>query len=273
MESCCHDGPVIENWGVSSRLVAQLGDLEAALGPHWERPAAWGIMHEDAEGRIVVDRAEAGEQLDLLAMVTLATLTGDCCGPYTTRIDAGTLDVAISMLAPAEACGEYEASNLRAWRYLREEIGEKGTAVAVFARAIDVVNVDDPHLAALLGEIHRGRQENADGSTTLWRPVGPAELELLRAAEMRAWPPRLPDQPIFYPVLNEAYARQIAAEWNVVASGSGYVTRFRLPTRFARRYPTCQAGGRDKLELWIPAEDLAELNGHLIGAVEVVEAL
>ncbi|WP_368861570.1 ADP-ribosylation/crystallin J1 [Actinospica durhamensis] len=119
--------------------------------------------------------------------------------------------------------------------------------------------------------MHRGRRENPDGSTTLWRPVGPAELELLRATGMRAWPPRLPDQPIFYPVLNEAYARQIADEWNVAASGAGYVTRFRLPTGFARRYPTCQAGGSDKLELWIPAADLDELNRHLIGPIEVLE--
>ncbi len=89
---------------------------------------------------------------------------------------------------------------------------------------------------------------------------------------MRAWPPRLPDQPIFYPVLNEAYARQIAEEWNVAASGAGYVTRFRLPTSFARRYPTYQAGGRDKLELWIPAGQLDELNRRLIGPVELVAA-
>jgi hypothetical protein len=51
------------------------------------------------------------------------------------------------------------------------------------------------------------------------------------------------------------------------------VTRFRLPTSFARRYPTCQAGGRDKLELWIPAADLDELNRHLVGPIEVVQTL
>jgi hypothetical protein len=73
----------------------------------------------------------------------------------------------------------------------------------VFTRAIDIADPEDPYLAALLGEVHRGRQENPDGSTTLWRPVGSAELDLLRAADMRAWLPRLPDQPIFYPVLGE----------------------------------------------------------------------
>ena len=269
----CHHGPMNETWDTLEQLAAKLAEFEAALAMHWERPVAWGIMHEDAEGRIVVDRAEAGEQRDLLAMVALSMATGDCCGTYVTRIDAAELDMAIATLAPAEACAEYELSNLHAWRYLREEIGRDGTAVAVFTRAIDIADPEDPYLAALLGEVHRGRQENPDGSTTLWRPVGPAELELLRAADMRAWPPRLPDQPIFYPVLSEAYARQIAAEWNVAASGSGYVTRFRLPTGFARRYPTCQAGGRDKLELWIPAADIGDLNRHLLGPIDVVEAL
>ncbi|MBX6316429.1 MAG: hypothetical protein IRY99_26480, partial [Isosphaeraceae bacterium] len=46
--------------------------------------------------------------------------------------------------------------------------------------------------------------------TTLYRPVGPVELALIEATGWRAFPPRLPEQPIFYPVLNEAYARQIA---------------------------------------------------------------
>lgn len=264
---------MIETWSTPELLAAKRAEFEATLPTHWERPVAWGIMHEDAEGQIVVDRAEACDQRDLLAMVVLAIATGDCCGTYVTRIDAAALDMAITMLAPAEACAEYEQSNLRTWRYLREEIGEDGTAVVAFTRAIDIADPEDPYLAALLSEIHRGRQENPNGSTTLWRPVGPAELELLRKADMRAWPPRLPDQPIFYPVLGEGYARQIAAEWNVAASGAGYVTRFRLPTAFARRYPTCQAGSRDKLELWIPASDLAELNRRLIGQIEVIEAL
>lgn len=268
---------MIESWTTPEQLAAKTAELEATLASHWERPVAWGLMHEDAEGRIVVDRAEAGDQLDLLTLVALAIATGDCCGTYTTRIDAAVLDMAIATLAPAEACAEYGQSNLRALWYLREELKKDDpaatTAVAVFTRAIDNADPDDPHLAALLDEIHRGRQENPDGSTTLWRPVDAAELELLRVTGRCAWPPRLPDQPIFYPVLSEAYARQIAAEWNVAFSGSGYVTRFRLPTSFARRYPTCQAGGRDKLELWIPASDLAELNHHLIGPIEVVEML
>jgi hypothetical protein len=105
---------------------------------------------------------------------------------------------------------------------------------------------------------------------TLWRPTGPEELELLRASGWETWPPRLPDQPIFYPVLNEQYAIMIARDWNVPASGVGYVTRFEVDREFASRYPVRQAGGRDILELWVPAEELDEFNRHIIGLIEVV---
>jgi HEAT repeat protein len=105
---------------------------------------------------------------------------------------------------------------------------------------------------------------------TLWRPVGPAELSLVRMSGWQAWPPRLPDQPIFYPVLNEAYAIKIARDWNVPASGAGFVTRFEVEADFARRYPVQRAGGRTIEELWIPAEELEALNAHLVGPIEVV---
>lgn len=111
---------------------------------------------------------------------------------------------------------------------------------------------------------------NGPATVTLWRPVGPAELALVRESGWRAWPPRLPDQPIFYPVLNEPYAVKIARDWNVRASGAGYVTRFAVDAEFARRYPAQQAGGRTIRELWVPAEDLAEFNAHLVGPIEVV---
>ncbi|MFB9931287.1 hypothetical protein ACFORO_42970 [Amycolatopsis halotolerans] len=107
-------------------------------------------------------------------------------------------------------------------------------------------------------------------TTELWRPTGPAELELVRESGWRAWPPRLPEQPIFYPVLNEDYAVKIARDWNVRYDGAGYVTRFRVETAFLDRYPVRQAGGETILELWVPAEELAEFNAHLVGQVEVV---
>ncbi|GII22602.1 hypothetical protein Pme01_21990 [Planosporangium mesophilum] len=105
---------------------------------------------------------------------------------------------------------------------------------------------------------------------TLWRPTGPEELALVRASGWRAWPPRLPEQPIFYPVLNEAYATMIARDWNVKHSGVGYVTRFQVRRAFLDRYDVHQVGGDTILEYWIPAEDLDELNANLVGTIEVV---
>ncbi|NUW41952.1 hypothetical protein HT134_17650 [Nonomuraea rhodomycinica] len=113
-------------------------------------------------------------------------------------------------------------------------------------------------------------QDEGVPATVLWRPTGPEELELVRRSGWRAWPPRLPEQPIFYPVLDEEYAIKIAREWNVPHHGVGYVTRFRVETRFLERYPVQQAGGRTILELWVPAEELDEFNAHLVGPIEVV---
>ena len=106
--------------------------------------------------------------------------------------------------------------------------------------------------------------------TILYRPVGPKELALIAASGYREFPPRLPGQPIFYPVLNEEYARQIARDWNVPASGAGYVTRFAVRNEFVARYPIQTVGGSVHQELWIPAEDLAEMNRNIVGLIEVI---
>lgn len=107
-------------------------------------------------------------------------------------------------------------------------------------------------------------------TTTLFRPVGPAELELIAASGWRSFPPRLPEQPIFYPVLNEEYAAQIAERWNVKDSGAGYVTAFDVDAEYVARFDVKQVGGREHLELWVPAEDLAEFNEHIVGLIRVV---
>ena len=86
----------------------------------------------------------------------------------------------------------------------------------------------------------------------------------------RAWPARLPDQPIFSPVLNEEYATRIAHDWNVRASGVGYVTRFEVDKSYLDGYDVHQAGGQTILAYWIPAEDLEDFNRHIVGTIEVV---
>jgi hypothetical protein len=40
------------------------------------------------------------------------------------------------------------------------------------------------------------------------------ELRLVYEAGMKGFPPRKPEQPIFYPVLNLEYANEIAKRWN-----------------------------------------------------------
>jgi len=109
-----------------------------------------------------------------------------------------------------------------------------------------------------------------ESSVTLWRPIGPAELDLIRQSGMRAFPPRLPEQPIFYPVLTEAYAIKIARDWNVKDSGSGYVTRFSLWGAFLSSYAVQNAGGSEHQDYWIPAEDLPRFNDNIIGRIEVI---
>jgi hypothetical protein len=105
---------------------------------------------------------------------------------------------------------------------------------------------------------------------TLFRPVGPRELSLIASSGYREFPPRLPEQPIFYPVLNEEYARQIARDWNVKASGAGYVTRFMLQKAFASRYSIQTVGSSIHQELWIPAEDVSEMNKNIVGLIQII---
>jgi hypothetical protein len=112
----------------------------------------------------------------------------------------------------------------------------------------------------------------ADNLRTLYRPVGQRELDLVRASGFKAFPPRLSFQPIFYPVLTEQYAIQIARDWNTKDAASGYVgyvTRFRLPADFLARYPVRKVGGVEALELWVPAEELDEFNRQIVGPIEV----
>lgn len=111
-----------------------------------------------------------------------------------------------------------------------------------------------------------------DETTTLFRPVGPKELGLIRDSGYRAFPPRLPEQPIFYPVLNEEYAAKIARDWNSTSASTGhtgFVTRFRVRADFLRRYAVQTVGSRTHQEYWIPADELPELNGNIIGPIEV----
>lgn len=113
---------------------------------------------------------------------------------------------------------------------------------------------------------------NEEETTVLFRPVGRKEFELIRASGYAAFPPRLPEQPIFYPVLTEEYAAQIARDWNarLEPDGVGYVTRFRVRTEYLRRHEVRTVGGPAHREYWIPADELAEFNRNIVGPVEII---
>ena len=109
-----------------------------------------------------------------------------------------------------------------------------------------------------------------DATVTMFRPTGPEELKLVEESGFRKWPPRLEGQPIFYPVTNEEYAREIARKWNVPRSGAGFVTRFSVRREFVDRYEIQTVGARHHTEWWIPAEELEELNDNIVGLIQVV---
>lgn len=108
-------------------------------------------------------------------------------------------------------------------------------------------------------------------TVTLYRPTGSRELALIRASEWSAFPPRLPEQPIFYPVLEEEYAIQIARDWNTRDGGTGYVLRFQVQAGYIAQFPVQIAGSRIHREYWIPAEELAEFNRHIVGQIEIIK--
>jgi len=107
--------------------------------------------------------------------------------------------------------------------------------------------------------------------TTLYRPFNWAELNLIAESGWRKFPPRLPEQPFFYPVLNIEYARQITIEWNVPAYGVGYVTKFEVDTVYISVFEIHNVGGHKHDELWIPSEELANFNDHILGVIQLVE--
>ena len=109
-------------------------------------------------------------------------------------------------------------------------------------------------------------------TTTMYRPTGPEELALVRDSGFKKWPPRLPGQPIFYPVTNERYAAEIASAWNVKESGAGFVTRFEVNSEFVARYTIQTVGASHHTEWWVPASELEELNSNVVGVIEVIGA-
>ena len=108
---------------------------------------------------------------------------------------------------------------------------------------------------------------------TLYRPVGQQELDLIEVLGFRGFPPRLPEQPYFYPVADREYAVQIARDWNAKDAASqftGYVLKFQVPVEVLSRYPLRTVGASLHQEYWVPAGELEEFNRAIMGTIDVV---
>ncbi len=108
----------------------------------------------------------------------------------------------------------------------------------------------------------------------LFRPVGLHELRLIAESQYLAFPPRLPDQPIFYPVTNFEYARQIAEGWNTKYNNPpcGFITKFDVNDEYIKQFEIQIVGARENAELWIPAENLTEFNANILGEITIEAA-
>lgn len=109
---------------------------------------------------------------------------------------------------------------------------------------------------------------------TLYRPVGLKEYELIKENGFSAFPPRLDWQPIFYPVLNEAYACEIAEKWNTKDEFSGYVgivTAFDIPKDYMDQFEVQNVGGSGHNELWVPADQMNTFNQNIQGPIRITK--
>lgn len=112
-------------------------------------------------------------------------------------------------------------------------------------------------------------------TTQLYRPVGCTELGLIELEDMTMFPPRLKWQPIFYPVLDEKYACQIASEWNTkdeFSGFAGFVLSFKINTEYFEKFEVQNVGERNHNEIWVPAEDLEEFNKQIVEPIKVIKA-
>ena len=108
---------------------------------------------------------------------------------------------------------------------------------------------------------------------TLYRPIGEKELVLIAESDFKKFPPRLEWQPIFYPVLNEKYACEIASKWNTAdefGNYLGFVTKFRINMVEFLKYKIENVGGAHHNELWVPSKAMEDFNASIIGDIEVI---
>jgi len=107
-------------------------------------------------------------------------------------------------------------------------------------------------------------------TSTLYRPVGPGQLQAILESGGRRFPGRRPNQKFFYPLLHESFARRIAAEWHLQRSGVGYITAFEVVSEYLQTIPVYTVGGPEHREYRIPARELEAFNDQIVGRISVV---
>jgi hypothetical protein len=106
----------------------------------------------------------------------------------------------------------------------------------------------------------------------LFRPVGQKEFDRIEETGFKRFPPRFPEQPVFYPVTNENYASQIARNWNARFNEDkvGFVARFSVRKEYLDAFEKHIVGGSEHEEYWIPSEQLEEFNDNIVGSIEII---
>ena len=116
-----------------------------------------------------------------------------------------------------------------------------------------------------------GRTNRARKRACSYVPTdGARRIQIDRGSGFKEWPLRLEGQPIFYPVTNELYAREITEQWNIRDSGIGYVFRFLVELSFVEKYNVEKVGGANHTEWWISAEKMDELNKAIVGKIGLI---
>lgn len=106
----------------------------------------------------------------------------------------------------------------------------------------------------------------------LWKAMGPGEAEMVEAGGMRAFPPRLPCQAVFYAAASRVAAERMAQDWHLPRNGVGYVARFEVLHSFLDAYCPMAAEASAGEEFRIPAEDMEEFNAAIAGPIEIVSS-
>jgi hypothetical protein len=253
--------PVV--WDVEYRCVIADRTL-LTLSPYWRS----GALAQATDGSWP---APPEEFAAVQAFVARLLADPQVALPPACMLDAGAIagrGWAVIEANSVWGAGLYGCEPVLVLRALRRAVAPASRLAADERRwARTPIELDDREPAATLPT------PDAEGLITLYRPVGERELDLVAAANYRAFPPRLPEQPIFYPVLNERYATEIAQGWNThdpASSMVGHVTCFRVRADVLDRYPVQVVGAPHHQELWVPAEELAAFNAAIAGPIRVI---